>query len=150
MIGLHIFLMYEAAKGGHLTARDGIAPDYRRASSQQADAPRVLTKAVRRTADLLGYKQKDLARVLGISAASASRLGEAYQLDPATKSGELAVLFVRLYRSLSALLGGDDAKCRRWFHASNTHLGGTPSELVQTVVGLSRVIDYLDAMRGKL
>lgn len=133
-----------------LVARDGIAPAYGRPAGKRADAPRVLTKAVCRTAGLLDYKQKDLARALGISASSASRLGEAYQLDPATKSGELAVLFVRLYRSLSALLGGDDTKCRRWFHASNTHLGGVPSELVQTVVGLTRVIDYLDAMRGKL
>ena len=43
--------------------------------------------------------------ILGVSPSTLSRLDER-PLDPARKEGELAVLFVRLFRSLDALLGG--------------------------------------------
>lgn len=35
-------------------------------------------------------------------------------LDPKTKEGELGLLFVRVYRSLHALMGGDQALMRHW------------------------------------
>jgi antitoxin Xre/MbcA/ParS-like protein len=108
----------------------------------------VLTRAVRRAADRLGLAQKDLASLLGVSASTVSRFAQR-PLDPRSKEGELAVLFVRLYRSLDALVGGQDDAARSWLHAENSHLGGTPARLVQTVTGLVHVIEYLDAMRGK-
>lgn len=113
------------------------------------DPAEVLTKAVLRASELLGVAQKDLAHVLGVSAASISRM-PARTIDPASKEGELAVLFVRLFRSLDALLGGDAEKCKRWLHAYNDHLLGTPAELIHKVTGLNHVVEYLDAMRGKL
>ena len=109
----------------------------------------VLTRAVVRAADLLGFSHKELSSVLGLSPATVSRLGRR-PLDPATKEGELGILFVRLYRSLDALVGGNAEACRRWFHAHNHHLEGTPADLVQSVTGLVHVIEYLDAMRGKV
>ena len=115
-------------------------------------APRadvVLTRALLRAAERLGLSQRDLAAVLGVSPSTLSRLPRR-PLDPRRKEGELAILFVRLYRSLDALLGGDTGKARRWLHAPNHHLGGAPAELVRTVTGLVHVIEYLDAMRGKV
>ena len=70
-------------------------------------------------------------------------------LDPRTKEGELAVLFVRLYRSLDGLVGGQDDAARSWMHSDNDHLGAPPARLVQTVTGIVHVLEYLDAMRGK-
>jgi transcriptional regulator with XRE-family HTH domain len=109
----------------------------------------VLTRAVLRAAERLGLSQRDLAAVLGVSPSTLSRLPRR-PLDPRSKEGELAILFVRLYRSLDALLDGEAEKARAWMHASNHHLGGTPAEMVRTVTGLVHVIEYLDAMRGKV
>jgi len=109
----------------------------------------VLTRALLRAAERLGLSQRDLAAVLGVSASTLSRLPRR-PLGPRGKEGELAILFVRLYRSLDALLGGDTDQARRWLHAPNHHLGGVPAELVRTVTGLVHVIEYLDAMRGKV
>jgi hypothetical protein len=39
---------------------------------------------------------------------------------------------------------------RHWMHTANHHLEGTPAELMSRVQGLLRVVEYLDAMRGKL
>lgn len=112
-------------------------------------AAAVLTKALVRACRNLGLAQRDLAALLGVSESSVSRLHRNRAIDPATKEGELALLFLRVYRSLDAVVGGDREKSRTWFHARNRHLGGIPAERVLTVAGLVAVADYLDAMRGK-
>lgn len=119
-------------------------------ASEVADPTAVLTKAVLRASERLGLQQKDLAPVLGVSAASLSRLSRGRVIRPGTKEGELAVLVVRLFRSLEALVGGDEQAARRWLAADNEHLGGVPAEQIRTVTGLVHVVEYLDAMRGKL
>jgi hypothetical protein len=88
--------------------------------------------------------------VLGTSEASVSRLRSDRGLDPASKEGELALLFLRVYRSLDALVGGNDEKAQLWLHAENDHLHGIPAERIRTVEGLVDVVQYLDAMRGRL
>jgi transcriptional regulator with XRE-family HTH domain len=119
----------------------------------QATAPEpsaVLTKAALHAAELLGMSAAHLAAVIGVSPASLSRLRSSERaIDPHQKEGELALLFVRMYRSLAALLG-DTASCRSWFHSENVHLGGVPAGLVRRIEGLVHVNEYLDAMRGKV
>src|SRR5262249_103553 len=94
----------------------------------QPDPGRVLTRAVVRVARALDLPQKDVARIIGVSPATFSRMAAAgTALHPDTKSGELALLLVRVFRSLDALLGGREADLRAWFHASNAHIAGTPA-----------------------
>src|SRR3978361_6942 len=95
----------------------------------------VLAKAVLSAATRLGLRSRPLAAVLGSSEASVSRLQRDRGLDPESKEGELALLFLRLYRSLDALVGGDDAKAREWLTARNEHLGAIPAERIKTVEG---------------
>lgn len=112
---------------------------------------RVLTQAFLRAAGLLGLEQRDIGLLLGISSASTSRLAAgARSIRPKAKEGELAILFLRMFRSLDSLLDGDVASSRAWLHADNTHLGEVPLTLIHSVQGLVHVIEYLDAMRGKL
>ena len=115
-----------------------------------ADPQRVLTKATLAAAERLGLRNRQLAVIIGSSEASVSRLNSQRTLDPASKEGELALMFLRLYRSLDALVGGDDGKARAWLHADNTHVGGVPADRIRTVEGLVDVVQYLDAMRGRL
>lgn len=110
----------------------------------------VITKALARAATALGLSQRDTAKVVGVSEATMSRISSGKPLDPTSKEAELALLFVRVFRSLDALVGGHEGKARAWFFADNTHLGGVPAERVKTVEGLVHVAQYLDAMRGKL
>ena len=61
----------------------------------------VLSKAFLRASERLGLTQKYQARILGLSAASLSRLARGErEVDVEGKEGELALLLVRLYRSL--------------------------------------------------
>ncbi len=110
----------------------------------------VLAKAAINAASRLGLRNRHLADIIGTSEASISRLRSGRGLDPERKEGELALLFLRLFRSLDALVGGDDAKARAWLHAENDHVGGIPADRIRTVEGLIDVVQYLDAMRGRL
>ena len=110
----------------------------------------VLAKAAISGAERLGLRHKQLAEIIGTSEASISRLRSGRGLDPDRKEGELALLFLRVYRSLDTLVGGDDVKARDWLHAANDHIGGIPAERIRTVEGLVDVVQYLDAMRGRL
>lgn len=114
------------------------------------DASTVLTRAVLSAAERLGIRNYHLAEIIGTSESTVSRLSSGRTIDPASKQGELALLFVRLYRSLDALVGGDDSQARAWLHAENAHLSGVPAQLIRRVEGLVDVIQYLDAMRGRL
>lgn len=116
---------------------------------RQLDAPAVLTTALQRAVEILGLSRAEQARILGVSASSLSRLGRSRSIEPASKEGELTLLLLRLFRSLDALLGGNAASCRAWMRAHNYHLEATPAELIQSVAGLVRVTEYLDALRGK-
>ena len=110
---------------------------------------RVLTKATVRVAGQLGLAQGELGRILGLSASTVSRMfKEEWVLPAGTKTWELAALLVRIFRSLDALVGGNENHLKEWFRAENTHLGGVPADLVFKIEGLTRVAGYLDALRG--
>ena len=81
--------------------------------------------------------------------AGVSRLATgARTIDPASKEGELALLLVRLYRSLDALVGTDAAQRKAWLHTHNRALNSRPAALIERADGLVSVVAYLDAMRA--
>jgi hypothetical protein len=110
------------------------------------DESAVLTKAFLNAGKALGLSQADLGEVIGRDRSAFSRS----RLDPASKSGELALLFIRCYRGLFVLVGGREEDMRHWMHTRNRDTGGIPTEQVRSVQGLTRVLEYLDAMRAKV
>jgi hypothetical protein len=82
----------------------------------QAAAPlsdgQLLLQAVLRAADELELSRTALAKVLG---KDRSTLNRAKGIEPASKTGELALLLIRLYRSLSILVDNDRRQLRPGF-----------------------------------
>jgi hypothetical protein len=116
-----------------------------------ADPAAVLSRATVRAARFLGVAQAELAEVIGVSGATLSRLANGQkQLEPGSKPWQLAALFVRLFRSLDAIVGSDDTAARAWLRGENHALGGVPLALIREPAGLVRTVDYLDAARARL
>ena len=124
----------------------------RPAKARVAPSPGVvLSRATVRAARLLGLAQADLAEVIGVSGATLSRLAHGHkQLEPNSKPWQLAALFVRLFRSLDAIVGSDDQAAGAWLRSPNAALGGVPLELIREPAGLVRCVDYLDAARARI
>src|SRR5579871_4218689 len=73
-----------------------------------AQSAAVLTRATVRAGRFLGIAQGELAGIIGVSAATLSRLANGQKvLDPGSKPWQLAALLVRLFRSLDAIVGAD-------------------------------------------
>jgi uncharacterized protein (DUF2384 family) len=109
----------------------------------------LVSKALVRAADRLEVTNKVLARIIGVSEATVSRLKKGgYPLESGQTPYQLSVLFIRLYRSLDAITGGDDNVSAAWLSKPNTALSGVPIELIQSITGLMNVIQYLDARRS--
>lgn len=109
----------------------------------------VVTRGVVRAAARLELSNRVLAATLGVSEATVSRMGAGtYHLDPGSKPYELAVLLLRLFRSLDAIVGGDVAVARAWLRNPNTALGARPIALLESVSGLVNVVAYLDHRRA--
>src|SRR5271154_3857139 len=112
---------------------------------------RVLSDAVMRASALYEITQSALAQILGLSPSTVSRMANgAYTLDDQKKEWELGALFVRLFRSLDAVIGSNDSAARGWLNGENSGLAGRPIELIRSTEGLVRVVQYLDAARGRL
>lgn len=115
------------------------------------DPALVLAKATGRAAQLLGLNGAALARIIGSSEATISRMIRGERgLPPRSKEGELAALLVRLYRSLDALVGHDETRRLAWMRSHNELLNGTPSELILKAEGLVAAVGYVDAMRAPI
>jgi uncharacterized protein (DUF2384 family) len=116
----------------------------------QSDKAAVLSKALIRAADQLGLSQAKLSQVLGVSTATMSRIfSGAYMIASEKKEWDFAVLVIRLFRSLDAIVGGSAEDAKRWLESKNHALADQkPVDLITTTEGLVRVVNYLDARRA--
>ncbi len=111
----------------------------------------VLSKAVSNAARLWGLSNETLGKIIGVSGPTASRLRSgAWQVERGTKPFELAQYFVRLFRSLDALMGSDDKASISWLKTRNSDLDGKPIDLIVTIRGLFDVADYVDDFRARV
>lgn len=116
------------------------------ASKQQTDDKALLSKALLNAGKSFGFNQTELADIVGRNRTGLVRDG----IDPTSKSGELALLFIRLYRSVFALTGGESTAMKHWMNTENRYFEEVPRQLIKSAEGLVRVNHYLDAMRGKV
>ena len=122
-----------------------------RTTSSRKSRSEVLGKAVVSAAVVLGIEPARLAKVLGISASSISRLLHgAYSLKSTKKPWELAVLVVRLYQALESIMAGDEIAMRSWMQNHNIHLNAIPAEYIVTVQGLVDVVGYVEYFRSRV
>ena len=115
-------------------------------STAHTDVKALLSKALLNAGKAFGFNQTELAEIVGRNRTGLVRDG----IDPASKSGELALLFIRLYRSVFALTGGEPSAMKHWINTENRYFEAVPRQLIKSAEGLVRVNHYLDAMRGKV
>ncbi len=117
--------------------------------SDAANKGRVLTNALIKAADWLGVTAASLSEIVGLSKPTVSRMKSGtYAISPESKAYELSAYFVRVYRSLFAIVSGDQVTARNWLINYNTALRGVPLELMKNIRGINEVSAYLDARRA--
>ena len=115
------------------------------AINDEALVSKGLLKAARR----LKMTNIELAQIVGISESKLSRMDR--QEAFVTRSGkefDLALLFIRLYRSLDAVTGGDGVTSAAWIRNQNVAFNNVPIERMKSLEGLVDVVHYLDSRRA--
>ena len=120
------------------------------AVAQQTDAG-LVTHAFIEAGRELGMTLGQLARVIGVSDSAMKNYSRGTASISSPKDQELALGFIRVYRALFAVLGGNREQMQHWMHTPNRHLNGQPpAALASHYQGLAELNVYLDAMRGRL
>jgi hypothetical protein len=114
--------------------------------SKPRDTQIIVMKAYTNAYKVLGISDTQAAKLIGVGRSTLLRKSG---FDKDSKQNELQILFIRLYRSLFAMFGGDLTSMKHWFDHNNKHVRGIPRELCFTVTGLVNINAYLDALRGK-
>ena len=109
----------------------------------------VLMKAFNNACEALKLSAKEKSLLLGVNRTTLNRNART-GFSPDSKTWELQLHFIRLYRSLYAIAGGDSEFMFHWFKTENTALNGVPALICLKIEGLFRINQYLDAMRGKI
>ncbi len=124
----------------------------RHVQQSNPDRSRVLTNAVQEVAKRFDLGSTDLKDIIGVSQSTASRLLNGhYEIPDGSKAWELSAMLVRIYRSLSSMIGGDDELARTWMHSPNRAFGGrNPAQEIKRIEGLARACEYLDAYRARI
>jgi hypothetical protein len=92
-------------------------------------ASELVTNAIMRASQDMGLKGTQIARIVGISPATTTRMrAGSYQLAEGSKPYEISTLLLRLYLALKKVVGEDPNALRGWMHTSNADLGGKPCE----------------------
>lgn len=117
-------------------------------ATAQATPESVVAKAMFNAAERLSVDKHTLEKTIGMSDSTLRRVERSGKMPTDPKKMELALLFIRLFRSLDAIAGGDANTVRSWMHAENSALRGRPVDLIKTVTGLVDVLGYLDSRRA--
>ncbi|MBX9694540.1 MAG: MbcA/ParS/Xre antitoxin family protein [Cyanobacteria bacterium] len=116
---------------------------------EQTNDEALVSKALLNAARRLEMTNIELAQVVGISESKLSRMDrqEAF-VSRAGKEFDLALLFIRLYRSLDAITGGDRTTSAAWIRNANKAFNNIPVERMKSLEGLVDVVHYLDSRRA--
>jgi len=108
----------------------------------------VVAKALTNLKAELRLSSEAVGQIIGADASTVFRIGKKLDMKE-NKVFEGALLLIRAYRSLFALLGGDKAAMIHWLTTANKDFDNQrPIDYMKSLVGLVEVVQYLDAMRG--
>ncbi|NCF19228.1 MAG: DUF2384 domain-containing protein [Haliea sp.] len=117
---------------------------------QQSDAE-LVTQAFVEAGRELGFTLAQMASVIGVSESTMKNYSRGAATIGSAKDQELSLGFIRVYRALFAILGGNREQIRHWMKTPNRHLNNqVPTDLAGNYQGLAELNVYLDAMRGRV
>ena len=112
---------------------------------------KILAKALLNAAKILNITNTELSEIVDISESRLSKISnDKAQINPNRKEFELSLLFIRIFRSLDAITGGDNSVSSDWIRNNNTAINDIPLERIKKIDGLVNVLSYLDSRRARI
>lgn len=114
--------------------------------TQQKPSPSdLVTNGVIKACDDLDINGATVARIIGISTASVSRMRNGtWKFQEGSKSYELAIALLRMHLALKRKMRDNLDRMRGWLRATDATLGSAPIDHLNRIQGLFRVIFLLE------
>lgn len=110
---------------------------------------RQLTLAVLQIAQMLGFYNAEVARILGIKCADVGALNDGrHYIQTGSETGDRARAFVSFYEALFDYHDGDEVAMHNWLRRDNEALNGQPFLLLVDHDRIDAVICYLEKSQG--
>lgn len=103
----------------------------------------VLAKALNSAGEQLGLSRAELCEIVDCD------IWPDQEIDPRSKSGELGLLLIQIYKNLYEATGGDIGAMRHWMRTKNHAFGRSPLEKAKEKKGLGVVAEYLGDISAK-
>jgi len=115
---------------------------------ESPEKTQVVAKALMNVKEELSLSNEAVGGIIGADASTVFRIGKKGDMKE-NKSYEAALLLIRVYRSLYALLGGSKEAMSHWLNTENLDFQKQkPISIMASWIGLVEIVQYLDAMRG--
>ena len=110
----------------------------------------ITTKTANRAAQILGLKNAQLAKILGLSVPTVARMRKGGRmLVQGSKSYELALYLIKLFQNLETRFGNNEWVIQSWMMTPNSVLSGRPVDLIQSVDGLIRATEHANYQQAR-
>lgn len=113
-------------------------------SKQKPSKGQVLGEALRCAQQILELTKKDLSEIIHTSESTITRYKNGAEIEPTSAEGQFALYFIRIFRSLDTIVGGNDNHAIDWLKSYNEHLSDKPINLIKSINGIQVVLNYLE------
>ena len=107
---------------------------------------KVLAKAFFNTGEQLKLTQSQISSILGVSELQVMTIKVHMEIEPMSKQGELALLFIRLFNKLYKISGGDLDWIQHFLNSKNRMTGGVPIKQIESTNGLVSVLQFVESI----
>jgi len=109
-------------------------------------ASKVVSVALVRAAADLGLNGSQLARTIGLSEATVSRVRRGACIIPAgSKPYELSMMVIRIHQALMKTLAEDREAIQSWMRQKNKDFGSIPCDRIYDIRGLVAVLTFAES-----
>ncbi len=105
----------------------------------------LVSNGILRAVEDLDLTGNAVARIIGISAATFSRLrAGSWRFQEGSKPYELALALLRIHHALKSVMSGNIERMRKWLRARHDAFGAAPVERLAQIQGLFGVLHHLE------
>ena len=121
--------------------------------AKETDSQIIMTALVK-IHEIYGIPQNIISNIIGVTSSKFSKLKNHHNgidISPESNEGKLALYLIKVFRSLEAIFSRNENLCTKWISNPNSDFNNqTPIDLMADIMGLIRIITYLDYHRGRL
>ncbi len=116
---------------------------------QKLDDPKILSIALNRSAKAMDINDSELSEILSVDSSTLEEILNC-GVEPNSDAGQLCKLLIKIHLYLASSCQNDLDYIQHFIHSENKYFEAKPIDKMKLKNGCIEIIDYLNAMKGKV